>query len=730
MDLPIFQYSPLSSPSIFRLIELSSLEKVSGPDNNANECSTTTGTHVLRCRIIETNISSPVPYDALSYFWGSGPRDHRMLIENSDGSLAKIMTTKSLDIALRTLQHTAVKGPIFVDQLCVNQNDDTEKSIQVQLMGEIYGKCTRCLAWLGPATIQSNTFMDLITSTSVNPLFSLKQVLNGPGPSDLWAASQIQIDELFDREFEGDHYKFFQYVVTYKSQIPLDLFTDILGRDWFRRIWIIQEAALPNTLIFYCGTRSCCADCFGAVLGSTTLFLVAQVFFSLRAVGLEEVNSFLVAAYNALQVLATRDRNNESELDDFTLFYLVQFFNIPIDKNNIRLGATDPRDRIYALRGMARKDDIVMQRFFVTYSETVESVYTEFAAQVFQQNPDILLFAQYSDKFDLPSWVPDWSAHPKPPAGYLGGKPKFSAGGTLREAKSHVDSKILCVSGHKIDVITRIGNSCMEDRRYEFWEDESILPFLLEVSLFCDLASSDPNSFRDISLAGRDRSRWLLSTGGLGLRADNLHYNAAEYLMGTTRHGKPDLGHFYEATVRRLTEGIRLRKSRIQALDTCYFYLADLVSSYLLNTFDLVRNFAFQPLSTVGALYEFGYMSIQYILFLVSFRSGRKAEDHLSKDWEGTLHYQMALANNTERRCYTTRHGFIGLGPRRLEIGDIVVIVFGCSTPLILRPSIAESSGKASDHYSLIGEAYCDGIMDGEFFKNKPEGNVERFQIV
>lgn len=59
------------------------------------------------------------------------------------------------------------------------------------------------------------------------------------------------------------------------------------------------------------------------------------------------------------------------------------------------------------------------------------------------------------------------------------------------------------------------------------------------------------------------------------------------------------------------------------------------------------------------------------------------------------------------RRAFCTSKGYLGLGPRHLQPGDHVVIVHGSTVPFILR-SIEENK------FTLIGEAYVHGIMDGE----------------
>jgi hypothetical protein len=56
-----------------------------------------------------------------------------------------------------------------------------------------------------------------------------------------------------------------------------------------------------------------------------------------------------------------------------------------------------------------------------------------------------------------------------------------------------------------------------------------------------------------------------------------------------------------------------------------------------------------------------------------------------------------------------THKGHLGLASKHVQTGDIIAILFGGQLPFVLR--------KVGNHYILIGEAYIDGIMDGEAAK-------------
>jgi hypothetical protein len=67
-----------------------------------------------------------------------------------------------------------------------------------------------------------------------------------------------------------------------------------------------------------------------------------------------------------------------------------------------------------------------------------------------------------------------------------------------------------------------------------------------------------------------------------------------------------------------------------------------------------------------------------------------------------------------KRRLMTTKNGYMGWAPDNIygtdgeqtKIGDLVAIVFGCSTPLVVRPK--------GNYFQVVGEAYVQGMMDGE----------------
>lgn len=111
----------------------------------------------VRATLYAVSLDGPtVPvYNALSYCWGD-PRNRNNIIV--DG--ATVSVTFSLESALRRLRKEEEDFHIWADAVCINQNNTTEKEIQVPMMDKVYGKADMVIVWLGIARDDSDLAMD------------------------------------------------------------------------------------------------------------------------------------------------------------------------------------------------------------------------------------------------------------------------------------------------------------------------------------------------------------------------------------------------------------------------------------------------------------------------------------------------------------------------------------------------------------------------------------------
>jgi hypothetical protein len=223
---------PFQSPTEIRVLDLAAL----GPDSSSN----TPIEVVLRIIDLDHN----VPFTALSYVWGDYaiPRD---IMYCND---IPIELTRNCWSALWHLRKIFGAVPIWVDAVCINQSDELEKSFQIPLMEKIYSSADQVYIWLGNGTPSTNTAMDYLGqgalgfNTLITRTFPGGVSRTGVIPTGRSMAKQLAID-LYIR------------MITFRLRPHNAGLKDILGRQWIKRLWTLQEAVLSNHLVVVCGER-------------------------------------------------------------------------------------------------------------------------------------------------------------------------------------------------------------------------------------------------------------------------------------------------------------------------------------------------------------------------------------------------------------------------------------------------------------------------------------------
>jgi hypothetical protein len=131
-DETTYVYGPLETGTSIRLIDL-----LPGAEDDP-----------LACHIRHVDLSDQPDYEAISYVWGS--EVDKPLILCDDGTTG-VRITQNLVHALRRFRPLppTKSRTLWTDSICINQCDGAEKARQVPLMGEIYGKASEVLIWLG-----------------------------------------------------------------------------------------------------------------------------------------------------------------------------------------------------------------------------------------------------------------------------------------------------------------------------------------------------------------------------------------------------------------------------------------------------------------------------------------------------------------------------------------------------------------------------------------------------
>ena len=178
--------------------------------------------HAVSCRT-----GTPVWYTALSYVWGN-PALVRPMTCNSK----PFATTENLDLALRHMRRLDVAVLLWVDQICINQDDLHEKNQQVAIMGTIYQRAWTTLAWLGEDGDNNSDALDTLLATR-----DALQTYPDGEPLDV-------------EDFKRFH------LPAANSPKGLEL-GKLMSRSRFYRVWIVQEVVLSHRVIIISDSAKC-----------------------------------------------------------------------------------------------------------------------------------------------------------------------------------------------------------------------------------------------------------------------------------------------------------------------------------------------------------------------------------------------------------------------------------------------------------------------------------------
>jgi Heterokaryon incompatibility protein (HET) len=96
-------------------------------------------------------------YEALSYTWGSEDTPKSAIVNDNVFAI-----TANLESALLRLRNHTLDRVMWIDAICINQEDDAEKQQQIPHMADIYRKASRVIVDLGSATVEDQEALEII----------------------------------------------------------------------------------------------------------------------------------------------------------------------------------------------------------------------------------------------------------------------------------------------------------------------------------------------------------------------------------------------------------------------------------------------------------------------------------------------------------------------------------------------------------------------------------------
>ncbi|RSL94584.1 hypothetical protein CDV31_014255 [Fusarium ambrosium] len=378
----------------------------------------------LSCKLCICRHSDKVFYRALSYAWGDPTKVEQV---RCNGQMIGIGS--NLYLALIHLRHTRYERIIWIDALCINQDDFNERGHQVRNMRTIYTNASEVLVWLGEADSHSRRVFGYL---------SLSQ----------WKAFRLNTN--------WDRIGFDLTIVDQKdfpSAADLASLGELLEKSWFRRLWILQEVALAKRVTLMAGDGRISWECF--------FWLIYQVHRS----GASQ-KDFSASAQTSVKAVLEMRRTRRSMQSRGR--HQRPLLSVLLATSSGE--CSDIRDEIFAVLALAGDYNFYRDTddFGPNYHLSPQEVFKKFAKwYISRGNLNVLSCTTRNERDltdelgELPSWVPDWTRiyNDAPFIRYMDRLP-FKAGqrGLLPtiDAPRVTEDDALILSGVTVDVVKEV----------------------------------------------------------------------------------------------------------------------------------------------------------------------------------------------------------------------------------------------------------------------------------
>ncbi|KAH8732095.1 heterokaryon incompatibility protein-domain-containing protein [Phaeosphaeriaceae sp. PMI808] len=658
-----YSHSKLSNPHSIRLLHI-----LPGP------ASTPLKVHLAPCQL-----DNATSYEALSYVWGEPDTTATLAV----GDHQLHISTNLHTIILHLRHHDRIRT-VWIDAICINQQDSKEKSLQVAIMGQIFEKADTVLCWLGGASehcVTATTYLQQLADRH-------SMYIQEDAVEHIWAITWDNLVAGVDVD------------AVVQSAIAAHV-ECVYDSPWFTRLWIVQEVSFardPVILIGECELRWKAFELATRVLARCLKGMVRQP-------------GVLVAANHAWSLIHAREQhvlNMRSGKQRPVALQLDQAWCLGSVAWHMRHNnCSDDRDRVYALLGLTARGNslgsYVPKPFMPDYTRSAEWAYAEFWARYggytslfnagfarrgtrppVDRGPEEDGAGLFFTENRLPSWCPDV----RPQANKW--KPVFSADYAASTPLHHMESHIhrgkdpgpVLIRGHRFDTIEYAFNILQLP---EARKEPDGVPHLQRVMVFLVSLGLKYDSYP----SGQD---WVEALGFA--------------LMTGMPSGPNESDHPFQSYLKKRDMGSRLDNSEL--LRIWKVYLNEVITKQI----------------------------------------GKKSDDLEAKEehgdeWKVAVLLHEYLGDVLKSHCFiVTKRGYMGLGPPDSVAGDVVVVLGGPGTPFTVRDTsillygelevgkysketmqpidgqhtrvVESETGTAISH--LLGPCYVQGIMGGELY--------------
>ena len=176
-------------------------------------------------------LTEDLDFDAISYVWGAAPASVMVTCNGRPLLITPAAYYMLQYLDLYQYKTKTEQRKIWIDAICINQDDKEEKASQIPLMRGVYFWSTSVIIWMGYSTDETSVFFAEFQEVRKKLEEWNAQFVADPEHPDLLEAG-LPRDEL-------------------GFSVGL---SQLLRNEWFRRLWTYQESILPPKATLLCGT--------------------------------------------------------------------------------------------------------------------------------------------------------------------------------------------------------------------------------------------------------------------------------------------------------------------------------------------------------------------------------------------------------------------------------------------------------------------------------------------
>ncbi|KAE9366521.1 hypothetical protein N431DRAFT_471571 [Stipitochalara longipes BDJ] len=392
---------------------------------------------VIECHLCSDSLHNKLKYTALAYSWALNNMSYGIIVNGQS-----FYVGENLFNALRNLRDWREPRVFWIDAICINMSDLTERSSQVRLMTEVYGSAEGVCVWLGVDNHEYNEY-EMLPGQFITPRLAhledfshaitqyRKYISKGETTlgishlSPLWRQAMKKVlGSIRDTQYKRRRGNWF-----WKGNV-------IFEQRFWRSCWIVQEVVVASKVTVHLGSRTIDWEDIPGVRGfhefleAPTMDLVRyQKIGDTRITGGRPSASPFHLGWAAVETLQQLRKRYQSG----------QELTLPELLNLTRYNySSDGRDKIFAIFSILSEHEKNHKLLQPDYSLSVSDIFTRAAEYILKRynNLDILSVCHgipgtyewainkprsdrevsmiqnqnQNRKSDFRSWVPDWTA--------------------------------------------------------------------------------------------------------------------------------------------------------------------------------------------------------------------------------------------------------------------------------------------------------------------------------